>query len=155
MSTTTACVLIIIGCLTDSRRFTATYNKTSVTSLFLSFGIILFAFGGASTFPTIQHDMKRPEKFPRVVLISFSILLAMYLPVAAVGYWRYGHAVQNNIIMSLMTHSTVQTVTLVLITTHLLLAFVIILNPVAQELEHLAKVPTGKLLRVIHLHVLN
>lgn len=38
---------------------------------FISYGIILFAFGGASTFPTIQNDMINKEKFSKSVVIAF------------------------------------------------------------------------------------
>lgn len=39
---------------------------------FLSFGTLLFAFGGASTFPTIQNDMDNKNKFSTSVMIAFS-----------------------------------------------------------------------------------
>lgn len=39
---------------------------------FLAFGIILFSFGGASTFPTIQNDMTSRHKFSKSVLIGFT-----------------------------------------------------------------------------------
>ena len=42
------------------------------TSFSLAFGAILFAFGGASTFPTIQHDMKQPTKFKYGVVVAFA-----------------------------------------------------------------------------------
>ena len=40
--------------------------KRSLTniSFFPAFGSIMFAFAGASTFPTIQADMKERSKFP-------------------------------------------------------------------------------------------
>ena len=41
-------------------------------SLFLAFGAIAFSFGGASTFPTIQHDMRKPEDFSKAVGLSYS-----------------------------------------------------------------------------------
>ena len=41
-------------------------------SFFLAFGTILFAFGGASTFPTIQNDMIEKNKFSNSIFIAFS-----------------------------------------------------------------------------------
>jgi vesicular inhibitory amino acid transporter len=41
-------------------------------SFFLAFGTIQFAFGGASTFPTIQNDMVQKNKFSISVVIGFS-----------------------------------------------------------------------------------
>lgn len=47
---------------------------------FLSFGTILFAYGGASTFPTIQNDMVQRDKFARSATIGFlgKIPLTLY-----------------------------------------------------------------------------
>lgn len=39
---------------------------------FLAFGTLLFAFGGASTFPTIQNDMDNKSNFPKSIAIAFS-----------------------------------------------------------------------------------
>lgn len=49
----------------------ASYTSPSVSSFFLGFGTILFSFGGASTFPTIQNDMKDRTRFPVSVNIAF------------------------------------------------------------------------------------
>ena len=45
-------------------------NRT-FTDFFLAFGAIMFSYGGASTFPTIQHDMKEPKKFKYAVIITY------------------------------------------------------------------------------------
>lgn len=49
-----------------------TRNVHGFRDFFLSFGTILFAFGGASTFPTIQNDMEEKHKFSKSVFIAFS-----------------------------------------------------------------------------------
>lgn len=48
------------------------HRPHSLGDFFLSFGIILFAFGGASSFPTIQNDMRNKKDFPKSIIISFS-----------------------------------------------------------------------------------
>ena len=48
----------------------ATHSNPTFDGFFNAFGTILFGFGGASIFPTIQIDMKRPEKFPLTVAIG-------------------------------------------------------------------------------------
>ena len=47
------------------------YASPSLSSFFLGFGTILFSFGGASTFPTIQNDMADRTRFPLSVTIAF------------------------------------------------------------------------------------
>ena len=37
---------------------------------FITFGTILFCFGGMAAFPTIQADMKNPEQFPKTVVVA-------------------------------------------------------------------------------------
>ena len=46
------------------------HSNPSFGSFFSAFGKILFAFGGASIFPTLQVDMKDPKKFPITVVIG-------------------------------------------------------------------------------------
>ena len=43
------------------------YPTPSVDGTFKAFGSIMFAFAGASTFPTIQADMKHKDQFPTSV----------------------------------------------------------------------------------------
>jgi vesicular inhibitory amino acid transporter len=56
------------------------YDVTHIPSsfvppYFLAFGTMMFAYGGAGSFPTIQQDMKKPHHFNKV------------LPVAYLGKW--------------------------------------------------------------------
>lgn len=55
-----------------NRNQPAEYKSHSVKDLFLAFGTILFAFGGASTFPTIQNDMLNRNDFYKSVRIAFT-----------------------------------------------------------------------------------
>lgn len=78
-----AVLLIIIRLMISlpPKRFVSYAFPDTVNPYFLSFGAILFAFSGASTFPTIQHDMKEPHKFGIAVVVgTFSkcyVLIAM------------------------------------------------------------------------------
>ena len=44
----------------------------TLSGFFTAFSSIMFAFGGASTFPTIQADMKERSKFPISALMGCS-----------------------------------------------------------------------------------
>jgi amino acid permease len=89
MSTTLACAFILIQLIKTSLSGSDSFRGVdddyaaradddvaggSVTfgSFSLSFATILFSFGGASTFPTIQNDMKDKGKFYVSVLMCFS-----------------------------------------------------------------------------------
>jgi len=72
------------------------------------------------------------------------VILALYLPVALGGMLIYGETVAPNIALTLGDSWLVDTSNL-LMACHLILAFLIVTNPVSQELEHIFNVPHGKL----------
>jgi len=74
-------------------------------------------------------------------LLCITVVLMMYFPVSTAGFYTYGH-VQDNILDS-VTSGPAHTVVSVLIIAHLMLGFVIVINPFCQEIEHLCRVPTG------------
>jgi len=103
--------------------------------VFSAFGKILFCFGGMAVFPSIQVDMRMPEKFTQVVVISMSSIVSMMIPVAMVGYYFFASNVPQNILEQADPRSFLAIAANVLITSHLLFAFVIIQNPIAQRVE--------------------
>ena len=52
--------------------FVVKYPNPSFEGYFMAFGSIMFAFGGASTFPTIQADMKDKSKFKFAAYIAMA-----------------------------------------------------------------------------------
>jgi solute carrier family 32 (vesicular inhibitory amino acid transporter) len=73
----------------------------------------------------------------------FAAILALYLPVAIAGYAVYGESVAPNVASSL----TLTPLTLagnILMALHLVTAFIILINPVCQEMEELYNIPRGK-----------
>ncbi|KAJ9600373.1 hypothetical protein L9F63_009343, partial [Diploptera punctata] len=142
LTTGFACICIFAQILIDGLNSSTPviHEVHGFTSFFLAFGTILFSFGGASTFPTIQNDMIEKTKFTTSVTIGFSVILMLYLPVAAAGYYVYGEAVNPNIVLSL-PKSILAVIANILLAIHLVLAFLIIINPVCQELEEIANIP--------------
>ena len=65
LTTVTACTLIVIQSALDysKREDEVTYSPPTIMGTFKAFGSVMYAYAGASTFPTIQADMKRREKF--------------------------------------------------------------------------------------------
>ena len=55
-----------------------------------AFGSIMFAFAGASTFPTIQADMADRSKFNISAIIAMAILFLIYFPMAVGCYYSLG-----------------------------------------------------------------
>ncbi|XP_021940401.1 amino acid transporter AVT1A-like [Zootermopsis nevadensis] len=142
VTTAFACIFIFAQIVLDGSHLIepVKHDPHGFRSFFLAFGTILFAFGGASTFPTIQNDMVQKNKFSVSVVIGFSVILILSLPVAAAGYFVYGEAVNSNIVLSVKNTSLVMAANM-LLAMHLVLAFIIIINPVCQELEEIFEVP--------------
>lgn len=144
-ATMLACLVVVVEVIVqkddnDPPEFKApTFN-----SFFLGFGSILFALGGASIFPTIQNDMKDRSQFPASVIITFLMLLAIYLPVCTICYGILGsNGVPDNI-LDAVTGPAV-TVTQAFIFCHFLFAVSIVINPVNQAFEALFKIPSDKI----------
>ena len=47
-------------------------ESLDLKTYFASFATIMFAFGGAIMFPTIQVDMKKPEDFESAILLAMA-----------------------------------------------------------------------------------
>ncbi|CAK8681446.1 unnamed protein product [Clavelina lepadiformis] len=112
-----------------------THENPSFTSFFTAFGTILFAFGGASVFPTIQVDMKNPDKFPYSVIIGIMTTLSLYLPVAISGFIVFGDRMNQSNILDEMEGGPILYTVIALITSHLMMAYLIVMNPINQDLE--------------------
>ncbi|XP_065681863.1 uncharacterized protein LOC136095354 isoform X1 [Hydra vulgaris] len=143
LCTIIACIFIIIrtsmylyenGVASNDKRTTETFK-----SFFSAFGTIAFAFGGAIDFPSLQTDMKLPDKFPLAAILAFIAVLFMYIPVAVLPYLAFGSTVDGNILKTLKNLERngkfMITMSEVVITLHLLFTFVITINPISRQLE--------------------
>ena len=71
-STGLACLVIFVELLLEAPGYPEPhYTNPTVFSFALGFASILFAFGGASVFPTIQNDMADRALFGRSVVVAF------------------------------------------------------------------------------------
>ena len=84
----------VFGLLTIASIIFDTYHKLAKQAmsahLFSAFSSIMFAFAGASTFPTIQADMKDKTKFPKAVVVAMIILASIYLTMSATSWGLLG-----------------------------------------------------------------
>ena len=97
VTTATACILCMVQLASDAKHndvdltqcssngnrsnngtFSPQYPKPTPEGYFMAFGSIMFAFGGASTFPTIQADMKDKSKFKFAAYISMSSMHVIF-----------------------------------------------------------------------------
>ncbi|KAJ8938138.1 hypothetical protein NQ318_006998 [Aromia moschata] len=73
LSTIVACILYFVQIVIDgkSNDSPVRHHIHGFHDFCLSFGTLMFAFGGASTFPTIQNDMKNKKEFSSSVILAF------------------------------------------------------------------------------------
>ncbi|KAK6753934.1 hypothetical protein RB195_013118 [Necator americanus] len=142
ITTSCAVVLIIIGSSLDYGLCSSYTGMPSYQpkNFFLALGTLLFAYGGHSAFPTIQHDMKNPAEFTKSVVLAFTVMGVMYGPVCIMGYLTYHDTIRDSIIPSIQTVWIQQAIN-VLITIHCLLTLTIVFNPLNQEMEELLNCP--------------
>lgn len=94
----------------------------------------IFGFGGMSIFPTIQVDMKRAKDFNKVIYLSIGAICASYWAVMAAAYFNFGN-LQSNMILSMDKNSWATKTANILMTSHLLTACMLLVNPPMQQLE--------------------
>ncbi|KAH7704644.1 Protein Y32F6A.4 [Aphelenchoides avenae] len=142
VSTSAAVVLICVGAGLDYHVCAPekAMPEFQITNYFLALGTFLFAYGGHSAFPTIQHDMKKPHEFTKSSILAFAIICTLYMPVCIVGYLVYGNSLRASVITNVQTEWIQQAVNL-MIAAHCILSLTIVFNPLNQEVEDRLGVP--------------
>ncbi|XP_064596406.1 uncharacterized protein LOC135463012 [Liolophura sinensis] len=141
--TLVACGVLLANIAYDGVRQRNVHVQHTIPSLIstcMAFGPIVYAVGGHPVFPTIQNDMKDPTKFDNSVYFSYITILFIYMSVCVSAYFVYGRALQENILLT-VSRGPMSYIVQVLITAHLLFGFIIIMNPVCQDIEQLLGVP--------------
>ncbi|KAK4603388.1 hypothetical protein RGQ29_012074 [Quercus rubra] len=79
----------------------------TVFNFFNALGDVAFAYAGHNVVLEIQATIpstpEKPSKGPmwRGVVVAYIVVALCYFPVALIGYWMFGNAVEDNILISL------------------------------------------------------
>ena len=144
IGTAVALLLIMIKIGVDFDDGVVKTSPVTTSSFFSAFASIVFSYGGTSGSPTIQCDMRRPSQFNSSVVMAYFVIVAMYLPVPILGFLAFGDDTQSNIILNLSSTSGITKCVAALVTSHVLLGFVMNNNPVYQQLEEWLNVPKDR-----------
>ena len=151
---TALCMFACLGMIKHAHVVKVEYPKTTAENFFASFGIFVFAFSGVGIFPTVQGDMKEPQKFVKVVAAGFGTLSVVYIAVTLSSYIVLGRLVGEDLLTSFaglsiykqsITFKVLVSICQVLILGHVSSAFVLQMNPIYQLVESYFKAPTGKI----------
>uniref|UniRef100_A0AAF5D8D0 Aa_trans domain-containing protein n=2 Tax=Strongyloides stercoralis TaxID=6248 RepID=A0AAF5D8D0_STRER len=142
VTTSVAVVLIVWGSVSDYKHCVKEKQMPDflITNYFVGLGTFLFSYGGHSSLPTIQHDMKQPSHFTRASIFAFAGIFCLYLPAGIMGFLTYGDSLRDSIIQSIQT-TWIQQAINICITIHCILTLTIVFNPLNQEIEELFNVP--------------
>jgi len=144
-------ILINLAMISHSNGFTVPkrYLVNPETAL-AAFGTLQFTFGGIAIFPTIQNDLEEPEKFPYAVAVGYSIVVAVYTLISTLAFVILDEKIQEDLLTSFSTMSlykecvyfrTYVILAQILICGHVLSAFVMLINPINQQLEGMFNAP--------------
>eukprot|EP00756_Hemistasia_phaeocysticola_P066477 Hpha_TRINITY_DN9254_c0_g1::TRINITY_DN9254_c0_g1_i1::g.28649::m.28649/K15015/SLC32A, VGAT; solute carrier family 32 (vesicular inhibitory amino acid transporter) len=102
-------IAVTIGCvLSDIPSDAPPYDAVNPSKLGDGFGTLTLGLGGAATMPSFEAQMytgrRAARPYKSVLLKVFGTLVALYVPIAGVGYGVYGKNVTPLIIDALPTH---------------------------------------------------
>lgn len=156
MTTSGMAVVLIIVMLgyVNGHQIDNEKNLKLTTDGFLhAFGTILFGFGGVSIFPTIQTDMKEPEKFTTSIIVGYIVISVIYIATPLAAYIILGDLIREDLLTTFsyldlfFTNHLFRTFCMAsqaCICGHVLCAFVLNMNPIYQQFEGIIGIPTGK-----------
>lgn len=138
-------ILVVISITNDlsSSGISTDFHVESFESFSSSFGIVIFAFGGAVAFPNFQNDMRDKAQFSKAVVLAFALLLALYLPTVALGYSVYGASASASILDDL-SPGLVTTAAKICFVINCAAVIFIVMNPVFLDLEEQFRIPKRK-----------
>lgn len=73
--------------------------------LSLAFGLTAYCFSGHAIVPSIYTSMEKPQDFERMVTLTFIVVVACCIGVGIAGYYMFGSNVEDQITLSLESHS--------------------------------------------------
>ncbi|MED6205100.1 hypothetical protein PIB30_015011 [Stylosanthes scabra] len=111
--------------------------------VFTALGTIAFAFAGHSVVLEIQATLPSKEEVPskkpmwRGVVSAYSIVIVCYLAVAVSGYWAFGSAVEDDVLISLEHPFWLIAVANLMVFVHVIGSFQVFAMPVFDTIESL------------------
>ncbi|KAF6156903.1 hypothetical protein GIB67_000443 [Kingdonia uniflora] len=131
----------------------------TVFNFFSALGDVAFAYAGHNVVLEIQATIpstpEQPSKIPmwKGVVVAYIVVAICYFPVALIGYWMFGNAVEDNILISLNKPTWLIVMANMFVVVHVIGSYQIYAMPVFDMLETVlvkkAHFPPGIALRLI------
>ncbi|KAI3452532.1 hypothetical protein Pfo_009196 [Paulownia fortunei] len=121
--------------------YKATTKIGTVFNFFSALGDVAFAYAGHNVVLEIQATIpstpEKPSKGPmwRGVVVAYIVVALCYFPVAFIGYWMFGNAVEDNILMSLQKPVWLIAMANLFVVVHVIGSYQIYAMPVFDMIE--------------------
>ncbi|KAK4768452.1 hypothetical protein SAY87_003593 [Trapa incisa] len=113
----------------------------TVFNFFSALGDVAFAYAGHNVVLEIQATIpstpEKPSKGPmwRGVIVAYIVVALCYFPVALIGYWMFGNAVEDNILISLQKPAWLIAMANMFVVIHVIGSYQIYAMPVFDMIE--------------------
>ncbi|CAA7409080.1 unnamed protein product [Spirodela intermedia] len=113
----------------------------AVFDFFSGLGNVAFAYAGHNVVLEIQATIpsteEKPSKKPmwRGVVAAYAVVAACYFPVAVAGYWAFGNAVDDNILITLSRPSWLVAAANMMVVFHVVGSYQVYAMPVFDMIE--------------------
>ncbi|XP_059645112.1 lysine histidine transporter 1-like [Cornus florida] len=121
--------------------YKAKTTSGTVFNFFSALGEVAFAYAGHNVVLEIQATIpstpQKPSKVPmwRGVIVAYIVVALCYFPVALIGYWMFGNAVSDNILISLEKPTWVIAMANLFVVVHVIGSYQIYAMPVFDMIE--------------------
>ncbi|MQM04029.1 hypothetical protein Taro_036821 [Colocasia esculenta] len=140
-------------------RYKAHSTTGTVFDFFSALGDVAFAYAGHNVVLEIQATLpstpEKPSKGPmwKGVVLAYIVVALCYFPVALVGYWAFGNAVEDNILLTLAKPRWLIAMANMMVVVHVIGSYQIYAMPVFDMIETVLvkklHFPPGLTLRLI------
>jgi amino acid permease len=139
-----ATVVVVLICLVcsaiDAPQQVNVHHDSVIWDMFpIALSTISFSFGGNVVYPHVEASMKNPRHWNKVVAAGLSTCAVLYFITAISGYLIYGTNVVSPIYNSIPA-GVAQTVAIVIITIHVLMAAPILTTSFSLDIEEMLNV---------------
>ncbi|KAI9252596.1 transmembrane amino acid transporter protein-domain-containing protein [Sporodiniella umbellata] len=148
LATLVVVIIVLICSAIDRPNHLDVHHDAVIWEMFpIALSTISFSFGGNVIYPHVEASMKQPRDWPKVIAGGLSTCAVLYIVTAVTGYLVYGDTVLSPVYNSIPAGAA-QTVAIVIITLHVLMAAPILITSFSLDLEEMFDVTTERFGRV-------
>eukprot|EP00939_MAST-03C_sp_MAST-3C-sp1_P003315 g3315.t1 len=117
------------------------YHTFEISGFVSAFAAITLSFGGHAVFPSIEREMKHPERFAATFDFAFVCLVVLYLATCISGYATFGDIVYSPVLCNFSRDRSsamgiITAITKLVIALHVMSAYPLLLITAATDIEH-------------------